>query len=144
MTQAATIADLLGGSEVLQEEVRRETELEKLVLAGIPAQAARALALSTQTTLTYLQEVAGIDPSTFARRVRTKARLKLDESDRIVRIARIAAHAVETLGRESGLAWLRERNAALGDRIPIELLQTDVGATQVEQVLGRIDFGVFS
>jgi putative toxin-antitoxin system antitoxin component (TIGR02293 family) len=145
MTHTATIAaDLLGGFEALHDRIERETDLEQLVLSGIPVQAVRRLAESTDTTLTFLQEVAGIDRSTFARRVRAKARLKLDESDRIVRIARIAARAVETLGRESGLAWLHERNGALGDRIPIELLQTDIGTTQVEQVLGRIDYGVFS
>lgn len=144
MTRATSIADLLGGFDVLHHRIERETELEQLVRAGIPVLAVRTLAESTATTLTSLQEVAGIDRSTFARRVRAKGRLRLDESDRIVRIARIAARAVETLGRENGLAWLHERNGALGDRVPIELLQTDIGATQVERVLARIDYGVFS
>lgn len=144
MTQASLIAEMLGGIEVIRVDIQGDTELEQLVHSGVPAQAVRTLAEVTDTTLTSLQEVAGIDRSTFARRVRAKARLKLDESDRIVRIARIAARAIETFGRESGLAWLHERNGALGDRIPIELLQTDIGATQVERVLGRVEYGVFS
>ena len=34
------------------------------------------------------------------------------------------------------------RDGRLGERIPIELLETDVGARQVEQVLGRIEHGI--
>ena len=144
MTRSRSIADLLGGAEVLCSQIRSEMELERLVRSGIPIQAVLALAESTDTTLKFLQEIAGINRSTFARRVRAKARLRLDESDRVVRIARIAAQTFETFGRENGLAWLHERNGALGDRSPIKLLRSDIGATQVEQVLGRLDYGVFS
>lgn len=138
------IAELLGGTELLHAEVRGDNDLEELVRSGIPAESVRTLATATLTTLTALQDLAGIDRGTFARRARTKSRLKIDESDRIARFARIANRAIEVMGREQGLAWLRARNPALGDRIPIELVRTDIGAKQVEQVLGRIEYGVFS
>ncbi|TAM72861.1 DUF2384 domain-containing protein [bacterium] len=144
MIQAAKIAELLGGGQTLKQRVRRDTELERIVHEGIPAQAVRMLAENTATTLTQIQAVACIDRSTFARRARSGSRLKRDESDRIVRVARIAALAVEAMGKADGLAWLHEPNRALGERVPMELLDTDVGARRVEQVIGRIEHGVYS
>jgi putative toxin-antitoxin system antitoxin component (TIGR02293 family) len=144
MTQAATIAEMLGGMQVLKQRIRRDRDLEAAVRGGLPARSVRSLAEKTSTTLTQLQEVTRIDRSTFARRARSHTKLKSDESDRIVRVARIAALAIGALGREDGLAWLHEPNRALGNRIPITLLDTEVGARQVEQVLGRIEHGVVS
>lgn len=144
MTHIAMIADMLGGVRILKHRIQRESDLERAVCDGLPVQAVRALAENTSTTLTALQDVASIDRSTFARRVRSGARLKTDESDRIVRVARIAALTISALGREDGLAWLHESNRALGERVPIDLLETEVGARQVEQIIGRIEHGVFS
>src|SRR5438477_12911438 len=144
MTQTAAIAHMLGGTKILKQRIQRENQLERIVQEGIPAPAVRALADFTGTTLTALQAVAGIDRSTFARRDRSRTKLKADESDRIVRFARVAALAIDALGREAGLAWLQEPNDALGGRAPFELLKTDVGTRQVEQIIGRIEYGIFS
>jgi len=144
MTQAGLIAEMLGGTQVLKHRIRQDSELEAVVREGIPAQAVRRLAEKTDTTLSALQAVTRIDRSTYARRARSRAKLKTDESDRIVRVARIAALAIEAMGREDGLAWLHEPNRALGERLPISLLETEVGARQVEQIIGRIEHGVFS
>lgn len=135
---------MLGGMQILKQRIRRDRDLEAAVRDGLPARAVRSLAEKTSTTLTQLQEVARIDRSTFARRARSHTRLKSDESDRIVRVARIAALAIDAMGRGDGLAWLHEPNRALGNRMPITLLDTDVGARQVEQILGRIEHGVIS
>jgi putative toxin-antitoxin system antitoxin component (TIGR02293 family) len=40
--------------------------------------------------------------------------------------------------------WLRTPNRALGGERPLDLLDTDVGAREVEDVLGRIAYGVYS
>jgi putative toxin-antitoxin system antitoxin component (TIGR02293 family) len=69
------------------------------------------------------------------------ARLKTDESDRI---AHVAALAIEALGRNEGLQWLREPNSALGKRSTLEMLGTEAGANQVVQIIGRIEHGVIS
>lgn len=40
--------------------------------------------------------------------------------------------------------WLREPQRALGNRVPLELLGTEAGAREVEDLLGRIEYSVFS
>jgi putative toxin-antitoxin system antitoxin component (TIGR02293 family) len=62
-----------------------------------------------------------------------------------VRLADIAAHAVLVLGSvEKARQWLTAENRALGCVAPISLLDTDVGVRAVEDVLHRIEHGVFS
>ena len=135
---------LLGGLGTVKARVERDADLEHAVAAGLPAGVVRHLAESTGASLKQLQDITLIDRSTFSRRMKHHARLKVDESDRIARVARIAALAMEALGRDDGLQWLREPNVALGDRIPLGMLGTDAGARQVEQIIGRIEHGVFS
>lgn len=64
-----------------------------------------------------------------------------DESNRCVRVVARASHV---LGEENGKRWLRTSNRALGGRCPVDLLDTDPGSRQVEELLGRIEFGVYS
>jgi putative toxin-antitoxin system antitoxin component (TIGR02293 family) len=144
MSTLETMIALMGGLAILRERVRRDADLEHVVAAGLPAEVVRHLAESTGASLKQLQEISLIDRSTFSRRIKQHARLKVDESDRIARVARVAALAVEALGRDEGLQWLREPNVALGNRMPIVMLGTDAGARQVEQIIGRIEHGVFS
>lgn len=134
---------LLGGLAILKRPMQRDTDLEQAVTSGLPASVVRHLAESTGTSLRELQEIAHIDKSTFSRRVKHRALLKADESDRVARVARVAALATEALGPDA-VRWLREPNVALGSRPPLGMLGTDAGARQVEQIIGRIEHGVFS
>lgn len=81
---------------------------------------------------------------TLARRKQEK-RLSPGESDRLFRVVRIAVHASEVLGgKEQASRWLHTPNRALGGQMPLQLLDTDLGSRQVEEILGRIEHGVFS
>jgi len=144
MSHFEALVALLGGSGVIGKPLERDADLERLVASGLPAAAVSHLAKSTHAPLRELQNVTSIDRSTFSRRAGQHALLKPDESDRVARVARIAALAIEALGRDEGIAWLRRSNAALGDRVPMQMLGTDAGVRQVEQVIGRIEHGVFS
>ena len=144
MSMIETMVGLLGGRALLRTWVRRDADLEQAVATGLPAEVVRHLADSTGATLGELQEIMQIDRSTFSRRIKQRARLKVDESDRVARFARVASLAMDALGREEGLGWLRAPNRALGDREPMGMLGTDAGARQVEQIIGRIEHGVVS
>jgi putative toxin-antitoxin system antitoxin component (TIGR02293 family) len=46
--------------------------------------------------------------------------------------------------KEKAAAWLHRSNRALGHVVPLDLVDTEIGARRVEQVLGRIEYGVYS
>jgi len=103
-----------------------------------------ALTSSYHIDLKSLAAVLGIPERTLARR-KQQRRLRPDESDRLFRVARIVALADETLGgRERAARWLQRPNRALGNAIPLHHLDTELGARQVEDALGRISHGVYS
>jgi putative toxin-antitoxin system antitoxin component (TIGR02293 family) len=70
-------------------------------------------------------------------------RLNLDESNRVSRIMRIFALAIETLGSDDRAKdWLRRPLRQFAGRTPLTMLATDLGAHQVEVLLGRIARGI--
>ena len=76
------------------------------------------------------------------RRARREA-LSRDESDRVVRIARIVALCEEVFGeRERCWRWLRAAKRQFQGRAPLQLLATEAGARLVEELLYRIDEGM--
>lgn len=84
-------------------------------------------------------------PSRMLARRKVEQRLRPNESDRLYRFVRIATRASEVLGEEDkALQWLRAPNRALGGRSPLSRLDTDLGTREVEEILGRIEHGVFS
>lgn len=78
-------------------------------------------------------------------RRRRSGRFTPEETDRLARIVRIGVTAAKTFGGypEAG-EWLREPNGAFGGKCPLELLQFGESARLVEDVLTRIDHGVYT
>jgi putative toxin-antitoxin system antitoxin component (TIGR02293 family) len=93
-----------------------------------------------------LKELAGaLDLSARSLQRRRRGRLARFESDRLYRMARLLALARETLGNGARAGrWLKRTNRALGGVAPIAAIDTELGARQVENILGRIAYGGMS
>lgn len=143
--ETETIAEVLGGRKVLRKVVKKPDDLAQLVRKGLPATSITVLAEKLDLGNTVLSQKLGIPLRTLTRRLSQGSRLTAAESDRTVRLARVYAGAVEMIGDEEKAAeWLQTPNRALGGERPLDLLDTDVGARTVEDILGRIAYGVYS
>lgn len=91
---------------------------------------------------TLLQAVA-IPERTLARR-KESGRFEPGETDRLVRVARVVARALELFEGSADAArdWLTSPVIALGGRAPIEFASTEVGAIEVERLIGRLAHGL--
>jgi putative toxin-antitoxin system antitoxin component (TIGR02293 family) len=139
------IAEVLGGRKVLGKTVKKPDDLAQLVRRGLPASSVTALAEKLDVGNTVLSRKLGIPQRTLTRRLSQRSRLTAAESDRTVRFARMYASAVEMIGDvEKAVQWLRTPNRALGGERPLDQLDTDLGARAVEDILGRIAYGVYS
>jgi putative toxin-antitoxin system antitoxin component (TIGR02293 family) len=119
-------------------------ELRDSVRRGLPFSALVALAKQLEISPQQFTAVFGIPPRTVARRKEAQ-HLTPQESDRLYRVARAASQAVEVLGSiEKARVWLKTPNRALGGEIPLDLLDTEIGARQVEEILLRLNYGIFS
>jgi putative toxin-antitoxin system antitoxin component (TIGR02293 family) len=142
---AARIAAVLGGRRILGKAVKKPDDLADLVRRGLPANSVKELAQRLDLGTTILSQKLGIPQRTLTRRLSHRSRLTAAESDRTVRLARVYASAVEMIGEEEkAAAWLQVPNRALGGKRPLDQLDTDVGAREVEDILGRIAYGVYS
>ncbi len=143
MLTAQRVRETLGGYRVLKH-VDTFHDLSEQVQEGLPYSALEAVASRFTIPLGELTAVLDLPARTLARRKRTK-RLSPEESDRLVRLGRVATLAEDILGdREKAAHWLRRPNRALGRRVPLTCLNTDSGARSVEEVLQRLAHGVYS
>jgi putative toxin-antitoxin system antitoxin component (TIGR02293 family) len=62
-----------------------------------------------------------------------------------LRFARLLGQAVQLFGGlEEARQWLKAPQRGLGGAVPLDYAQTETGAREVENLLGRIDYGVYS
>jgi len=87
----------------------------------------------------------GISKATFHRRKGTGKKLKPSVSDRVVRFAKLLGKAIKVLGDlDDAKRWLNSPQFGLGGAVPLDYAKTEVGAREVENLLGRIEYGVYS
>jgi putative toxin-antitoxin system antitoxin component (TIGR02293 family) len=90
-------------------------------------------------------DLVGISARTLVRR-KEQGRLSPDESDRLVRAARIVSRARQLFEGDGAAAnrWLKTSQPALGGATPMEYAGTEAGAREVEALIHRLEYGVFS
>jgi putative toxin-antitoxin system antitoxin component (TIGR02293 family) len=143
--ETAAIVEILGGRKVLGKTIKNPDDLTHLIRKGLPAGSVTALAGKLHLGNSVLSRKLGIPQRTLTRRLSEALLLTPAESDRTVRMARIYANAVEMIGdEEKAISWLSTPNRALGGERPLDQLDTDTGARVVEDILGRIAYGVYS
>ena len=139
------VPEVLGGDVLLGQSLARSGALAELVREGLPVKALLLLAERLELNKAEIAASIGIPLRTLTRRMSSESRLTPAESDRTVRLAQVFATAVETLGDgEKAAAWLKTPNRALRGGRPLEQLDTDPGVREVEDLLGRIAYGVYS
>ena len=141
---AVTVENLLGGRDVLKSRPRSSLDWITIVREGLPARVLDTLAENLELTRGELAAALGIAERTLARR-RKNGVFTPEESAKLLRLARVARRAAEVFEkRELALDWLKRPNRTLGGTRPLDLLDTDIGAENVHDVLGRVEHGVFS
>jgi len=135
------IVDRLGGRPILGDEIRSETDLAKAVRRRLPLTTVAALERAGVLTCAEIHRLV-IPARTLRHRANRHEALSVDESDRLVRFARIEALAVQTFeDPEKAAAWLRRPLAELDHRQPLEMAATEAGARVIETILAKIAWG---
>lgn len=119
-------------------------ELIEAMKSGLPVEELDQLRSQLDLPMEKLIARLGMSKATLHRR-RNAGRLDRNESDRVLRYARLLGQAVAVMeSLESGRRWLTSPQTGLGGATPIEYAETELGAREVENLLGRIEYGVFS
>lgn len=120
-------------------------QLIEQIEAGFPFDTLRKFEANSGVGSTVLVSILGIPERTLARR-RTAGRLAPEESERLLRISTVFEKAVGLFDGDvaSAVQWLTTSKKALGGETPLRYAKTEPGAREVENLIGRLEHGVFS
>ena len=128
---------------VLGLETYDTARLVNRIEAGLPMSALSHFIRNTALPSSTAARLVGLTARTLARR-KLEKHLRADESDRLVRAARLYAQVVELFEGDEGQArrWITAPQPALGGEIPVRYASTEVGARAVEELIGRLENGI--
>lgn len=119
-------------------------QLIEFINAGLTVRELEELQVSLDVPMDQLAPRLGISIATIQRR-KQQGRLEPAESDRVLRFARLMGKAVAVFGNEDDARrWLSSPQFGLGGALPLDYAKTELGAREVENLLGRIEYGVYS
>ncbi|MEP0545812.1 MAG: antitoxin Xre/MbcA/ParS toxin-binding domain-containing protein [Rhodothermales bacterium] len=125
-------------------EARSTDDLIERLKRGLPPSAFERLREHLDLASDALAHLTGVSTRTLARRKKQDAPLAPDTSERLLRIARLYEIATDVLmGEAEARRWLKAPNTALGGQSPLDYADTEPGAREVEDLLGRLAHGVF-
>lgn len=131
------------GPAIGTQKALSATEIRTSVLNGFPYSTFERLQTELDLSQKELSTLLGIPQRTLVRRKEKKAFTSV-ESDRLYRLARVVAIAVDVLGNMTKARdWLKSPNRGLGGTVPLSLLDTEIGAQQAEDVLLRLKYGIY-
>jgi putative toxin-antitoxin system antitoxin component (TIGR02293 family) len=135
------VAEILGGPRVLRQRVRTLADLNAVVAAGLPIAsldaAAAHVAGSTGSAAALKHRL--VPRPTRARRTR----LKVVESERVERLARVMALAEAVWeNEEDARAFMHEPHPLLEERSPLDVAATELGARRVEELLAKLEYSL--
>src|SRR5450759_297595 len=141
MVDAARIADVMGGTTILDHEISTVSDLADAISGGLPKAALRntvgRVFDSRSDVTSFVYRI--VPEATYKRRTR----LTPTESERTERLARVIANAEYVWDNtEDAREWLRKPHPELGGQTPIETAMTELGARQVEDVMAKLFYGL--
>ena len=125
------------GIASVQEQISR-------IQAGLSFRAVRNLQTALGLPLEKIAAFLGMSRATLHRR-KAAGKIARGESEKLVRYQQLVKKAEDVFGDAAAAReWLTQRQAALGNARPVEFARTEIGAREVENLLGRIEYGVYS
>jgi putative toxin-antitoxin system antitoxin component (TIGR02293 family) len=127
------------------EQVHDNHAMVQRVEEGLPVMEVVKFGKQAGFTNDELAKLINIPPRTYARRIADKGRLKIAEGERATRLMRIFDRAKQLfITDENTRGWFSAKLIVLGGKTPLEYAQTEPGAREVENIIGRIEHGIVS
>ncbi len=143
MAPSAQLLDILGipastGSSSSNDGV-------EVVRQGFSIESFKRVANYYQLSDAQMSKAIGTSLRTIVRLQKEDKPLNATWSDRLYRLARVAAQAQDVFeSADTATSWLKRPNRGLNGHAPVDLLDTDAGTEQVVGLLDRIEYGVYS
>src|SRR2546421_6821160 len=112
--------------------------------SGLSFRAVQNLQKALDVPLEKVASVLGMSRATLHRR-KIQGKIDKEESEKLVRYQRLLKKAEDVFGdAASAREWLTHKQTGLGGAVPLDFAKSEIGAREVENLLGRIEYGVYS
>ncbi len=130
--------------EILDLKIDTTKTLIKKLHEGFQYKSYKYLVDYLEISNSDLSQIVGINNRTLTRR-KSRGRFDTDESERILRVAGLLEHATSLFkDKDKALNWLKSPKKALDGKSPLEYADTSVGIEKVNDLLGRLEYGVYT
>jgi putative toxin-antitoxin system antitoxin component (TIGR02293 family) len=139
-----TLVEVLGKNYV-KSKVESPYDFIQIATRGVNAKAVKNFRvyfnLAQETTAHFLNTSA----PTIYRWINSNKNLERNYSVKLFEITDLFLYGTDVFGsQENFFKWLQLPNAALGGMEPQELIEIPDGISKVRDILGRIEYGVYS
>lgn len=142
--QYQSLQAILGGNKSLKKNISGDFDLIAITREGIK-----------KSTLKSLAEYLGISMEIMSRLLHSSHRniqrkdeeelLDTLKTEKVLELASFAQRGIEVIGsKESFAEWLHSPLTALGNKTPLDFLDTSFGIQMVLKILGRLEQGVYT
>ncbi len=123
-------------SAILSNTLESSIYLNKTVASGIPLSIADMNKSIIKSMILYK-----IFPRKTWENAKKSKKLSSQNSERLLRVLRMAEKAKQAFGNEAGLLWIERPTSVFDSKAPIEMLNNESGSRAVELFLGRAMHG---
>jgi len=121
-----------------------EIDILNLIKKGVPKKALDKTMQMMDFSLDEMSTILHVSERTL-RRYDDKSNLNIEQSERIIELNNLYQFGIEVLGSlDNFKIWINSPILALGQQKPKEFLDTSLGITMLKNILGRIQYGVYS
>jgi putative toxin-antitoxin system antitoxin component (TIGR02293 family) len=114
------------------------------IRAGLSFRAVQNLQKALDLPMEKIASALGMSRATLHRR-KLQGKIDREESEKLVRYQSLLKKAEDVFGgAENAREWLTHPQRGLGNAVPVEFAKSEIGAREVENLLGRIEYGVYS
>ena len=143
----AQIVKFLGGRQVFKKSITSKLDVHEVIRKGLPGGVLIYMVKHIQTMRPAdVGQAVGVSIRTVQRRTGSPQKLlSQDQSGRAWKFAEVLTTATDVFGSQSEAEkWLTTPAVALDQRRPVDLLSSPAGVEMVEQLLGRLEYGVYT
>lgn len=140
------MVDIMGGKQVIKQPVHNTLDFLHLSQKEqLSIEAIRSIQRLMKFTNKEMSEMLSISESTLQRRYNSLVPLSKDEAEKAFHITKVIARGIEVYGSlDDFLRFLQANSRALGNIKPIEIMSSSIGRDEILNLLGRIEWGLYS
>ena len=142
--QYDTLKVILGGNKSIPKTILNDMDLISLSRHGVRKSSLKSLAGYLGVTMDKMSSLLHSSHRNIQRKDDNEL-LDTLKTEKVLELAAFTKRGIDVIGSEDAFKeWLHHPVIALGNRKPIDFLDTTFGIQMVLKVLGRLEQGVFS